>query len=317
MGALAARGVCVGPAAWGYGEDCEQTLDSSCKIWLEGEATCWHAQLRIPGCCVEMHGAGCPSEHWWVLGSAPFPAPSGVRHWHSLGEGRGGKQTLSSHRAARGMSHQLQGSFAFVHRASEQQLGCAEPRSLLQVLPTQPAAPPCTRSAPSAASTWWASARSQTACTSAPTPSPAQTSGTRRWLSPAAAPTPVSSTPGPPPPGCSGWGGSVWRWSRPERCPLAASPAFAHGCRTQPLGPTGTVRLRGGQLVVFKPQGRSSPAGHSAAAPLQPRGAALWRDCSDPAPLPAPSRLTVPGVTIAFPQLCSSSAPPAPRFWGS
>lgn len=107
---------------------------------------------------------------------------------------------------AGGMLHQDQDSFSSLHHALEWELVHARFMPLLQVLPTRPAAPPCTQSAPSAASTWWASAPSRTACTSAPTLSPVRTSGTRQWLSLAAALTPVSSTSDPVPLGCSTWG---------------------------------------------------------------------------------------------------------------
>lgn len=152
-------------------------MNSNCKSWLEGEATCqdaWGVPLRSAVC--------------WAVPLAPL-APLGRD-----------EPDRTCHTGLPGdMSHRVQDSSAFFHGVllPEQQLVCANLVALLQVLPTPPAAPPCTRSAPSAASTWWASARSLTACTSAPTPSPARTSGTRPWPSPAAAPTPVSSTPAP------------------------------------------------------------------------------------------------------------------------
>lgn len=177
-----------------------------------------------------------------------------------------------------GMAHQVQDSFSFFRRASEQQLVPAKFVSLLQVLPTRPAVPPCTQSAPSAASTWWASAQSQMACTSAPTPSPARTSGTRPWLSLAAAPTPVSGTSGPAPLSCSRRAGLFWRWGSPELCPVAASPEFARGCQTQPLGPcwdcppspgsAGSVRTSGEALLLSTVKRSPSSQGCCSAAGL-------------------------------------------------
>lgn len=144
-----------------------------------------------------------------MLSGALFSAPLGADALAPLGRGEPDRACPQAGPPG-GLSHQVQDSFSFFHCASGQQLVHAKLMSLLQVLPTQPAVPRCTQSAPSAASTWWASAQSQTACTSAPTPSPAQTSGTSLWLSLAAAPTPVSSTSDPAPLSCSRWGGLFW-----------------------------------------------------------------------------------------------------------
>lgn len=196
-------------------------LSSCLRLWWRLQA---HRELRLqnlaggggyaPGCLAARPSVlrwdpltWCPSEECCVLGSA-----LGASGGDALAPlGGDGPDRAHRHLGPPGVvSRQVQDSYAFLHRASEQQLVCANLLALLQVLPTPPAAPPCTRSAPSAASTWWASAQSPTACTSARTPSPARTSGTRPWLSPAAAPTPVSSTSGPVPLSCGRWGGLFW-----------------------------------------------------------------------------------------------------------
>lgn len=150
---------------------------------------CQNPQPCIPGCytaATELGGslweAGCPGlfcQHLW--GDAPAAFGRGEPE-RARADVEPCEECDSRHGAALPSPTVLPGR--------NQPVLCS---CLLQGLPTRPAAPPCTPSAPSVASTSWASAPSRTGCTSAPTPSPAQTSGTRPWLSPAAAPTPVSS----------------------------------------------------------------------------------------------------------------------------
>lgn len=74
---LAVEWVCVCPGAWGCSEDCEQTVNSSCRLWREGGAACQDAQLRARGCCAGTRRAGRPSATRCVLGSALVLAPLG------------------------------------------------------------------------------------------------------------------------------------------------------------------------------------------------------------------------------------------------
>lgn len=76
MGTLAVGWVCVRRRARGCSENREQTENSNCKTWLEGEAASRDAQLCILRCCIKIHRAGgCHCEKQRVLGSALFSAP--------------------------------------------------------------------------------------------------------------------------------------------------------------------------------------------------------------------------------------------------
>lgn len=316
VGRRAVGWVCVCAGAWGRGDDGEQSVNSSREVWLEGEAACQHAQLCVWGRYLEIRQAGRPSGRRSVLGSALFSAPL----WGDAlaPPGRGEPERACPHaRPPWGTSHRVEDSFSFSHRGAEQWWFRAKFPSLSQVLPTRPAVPPCTRSAPSAASTWWASAQSPTACTSAPTPSPVRTSGTRPWLSPAAAPTPVSIPSHPAPPGCSRWGGLFWWWGILSSALGLPAQSLLLGVGHILWGLAGTVHLREGQLAVSKAGGEGLPPGTVQQSPSS-RGMLLHGRTAPTSLLCQPrSRLPLQGVTIAFPHLCTSSAPPAPRFWGS
>lgn len=217
MGVLVVGWVQVCPGARGCNEnhDCELQLWKSCA--------------RIPSCAswgATLHptnlGVPLGSEVCWALHSAPLgdaPAPLG------RGESGGARPPLEPPEEF--------GSRCGTALPSPTVLpGSISPRFIpvLQVPPTRPAAPPCTPSAPSAASTSWASAPSRTGCTSAPTLSPVQTSGTRLWPSRAAAPTPVSSPSSPSPLSCSRQRSSFRQWGSSGLCPVVVSPDLLVEC---------------------------------------------------------------------------------------